>query len=57
MQSIILANNRGMSGRLTRGICLEEINGETLIERMLKQLEKYDLDEIIIVADECKAEM
>jgi len=57
MQGIILANNRVMSGRLTQGICLEEINGETLIERMLKQLEKYDLAEIIIVADECKAEI
>lgn len=52
MQAIILA--AGMGKRLqflTRSNtkCMVEVNGVTLIDRMLHQLEKYDLNRIVIV--------
>ncbi len=52
MQAIILAAGRGYRlNRLTENNtkCMVKINGVTLIERMLKQLDKYSLDRIIIV--------
>lgn len=52
MQAIILAAGRGYRlNRLTENNtkCMVEINGTTLIERMLKQLDKYMLDRIVIV--------
>ena len=52
MQSIILA--AGMGKRLkeltkNNTKCMVKINGETLIERMLKQLDRHNLSRIIIV--------
>lgn len=52
MKAIILA--AGMGSRLkelTKNVpkCMVEVNGETLIERLLKQVDKLRLDEIIIV--------
>ncbi|WP_349763451.1 aminotransferase class I/II-fold pyridoxal phosphate-dependent enzyme [Fusobacterium sp. SYSU M8D902] len=52
MKAIILA--AGMGSRLkkitkNKTKCMVEVNGETLIARVLNQLEKYKLDEIIVV--------
>lgn len=52
MKAIILA--AGMGSRLKNIIkdktkCMVEVNGESLIKRLLKQLEKYTLEEIVIV--------
>lgn len=52
MKAIILA--AGMGSRLKRITkdktkCMVEVNGESLIKRLLKQLEKYILEEIVIV--------
>lgn len=52
MQSIILAAGLGSRlGELTRECtkCMVKINGITLIERMLRQLDRYGMDRIIIV--------
>lgn len=52
MQAIILAAGRGYRlNRLTENNtkCMVKINGITLIERMLKQIDKYCLDRIVIV--------
>ena len=52
MQSIILAAGLGSRlGELTKECtkCMVKINGITLIERMLRQLERYGMDRIIIV--------
>ena len=52
MQSIILAAGLGSRlGELTKECtkCLVKINGITLIERMLRQLDRYGMDRIIIV--------
>ena len=52
MQVIILAAGRGYRlNRLTENNtkCMVKINGVTLIERMLKQLDKYSFDRIVIV--------
>lgn len=52
MKAIILA--AGMGSRLKKITkdktkCMVEVNGESLIKRLLKQLEKYTLEEIVIV--------
>lgn len=52
MKAIILA--AGMGSRLKnitkdKTKCMVEVNGESLIKRLLKQLEKYTLEEIVIV--------
>lgn len=52
MQAIILAAGMGkrlqfLTRRNTK--CMVEVNGVTLIDRMLHQLEKYDLNRIVIV--------
>ncbi len=52
MQAIILA--AGMGRRLksltkNNTKCMVKVNGKTLIERMLGQIEKYDINKIIIV--------
>lgn len=52
MQALVLA--AGMGSRLKshtedKPKCMVEINGKTLIERLLMQLDKYDLSKIIIV--------
>lgn len=52
MQSIILAAGLGSRlGELTKECtkCMVKINGITLIERMLRQLDRYGMDRIIIV--------
>lgn len=52
MQSIILAAGLGSRlGELTKECtkCMVKINGVTLIERMLRQLDRYGMDRIIIV--------
>lgn len=52
MQSIILAAGLGSRlGELTKECtkCMVKINGVTLIERMLRQLDRYGMDKIIIV--------
>lgn len=52
MQSIILAAGLGSRlGELTKECtkCMAKINGITLIERMLRQLDRYGMDRIIIV--------
>lgn len=52
MQSIILAAGLGSRlGELTQECtkCMVKINGITLIERMLRQLDRYGMDRIIIV--------
>lgn len=52
MQSIILAAGMGSRlGELTKECtkCMVKINGITLIERMLRQLDRYGMDRIIIV--------
>lgn len=52
MQSIILAAGLGSRlGELTKECtkCMIKINGITLIERMLRQLDRYGMDRIIIV--------
>lgn len=52
MQSIILAAGLGSRlGELTKECtkCMVKINGITLIERMLRQLDRYSMDRIIIV--------
>ena len=52
MQSIILAAGLGSRlGKLTKECtkCMVKINGITLIERMLRQLDRYGMDRIIIV--------
>lgn len=52
MQVVILAADRGIRlNRLTKNNtkCMVEINGVTLIERMLKQLDGRDFNRIIIV--------
>lgn len=52
MQAIILAAGRGFRlNKLTENNtkCMVKIAGVTLIERMLKQLEKYNLNRIVIV--------
>lgn len=52
MQSIILAAGLGSRlGELTKEYtkCMVKINGITLIERMLRQLDRYGMDRIIIV--------
>lgn len=56
MQAVILAAGMGTRlGDLTkdRTKCMVEINGETLIYRLLCQLEKLNLDKIIIVVGYC----
>ncbi len=53
MQAVILAAGMGKRlGELTRNNtkCMVEVNGITLIDRMLHQLEKRDLSRIIVVA-------
>ena len=52
MKAIILA--AGMGSRLKKITkdktkCMVEVNGESLIKRLLRQLEKYTLEEIVIV--------
>jgi histidinol-phosphate/aromatic aminotransferase/cobyric acid decarboxylase-like protein/choline kinase len=52
MKAIILA--AGMGSRLKsitkdKTKCMVEVNGESLIKRLLNQLEKYSLEEIVIV--------
>ena len=52
MQAIILA--AGMGKRLkeltqNNTKCMVKVNGVTLIDRMLHQIEKYDLSRIVIV--------
>lgn len=52
MQSIILAAGLGSRlGELTKECtkCMVKINGITLIERMLRQLDRYGMDRIVIV--------
>ena len=52
MQSIILAAGLGSRlGELTKECtkCMVKINGITLIERMLRQLDRYGMDRIIII--------
>ena len=54
MQAIILAAGRGYRlNQLTKNNtkCMIEINGVSLIERMLRQLVKFGVNDIIIVND------
>ena len=52
MDAIILAAGMGKRLKeLTKSVtkCMIEVNGVTLVERMLTQLDSLDLDRIIIV--------
>ena len=52
MQAVILAAGMGKRlGELTKGNtkCMIEVGGETLISRLLRQLDKYNLSKIILV--------
>ena len=52
MQAIILAAGMGKRlGELTKGHtkCMVKVNGETLISRLLKQLDRCKLHKIILV--------
>ena len=52
MQAVILAAGMGRRlGELTKGNtkCMVEVNGITLIDRLLGQLSKLDLKRVVIV--------